>query len=80
MITKNLYRLKSSNQHTRCQDMTKLIFSTRQTAEIIGFGHNAVRDLVYAGILKTLPGRNIRIPLVQIEQFIANNTNVWNKK
>ena len=58
----------------------KLVLSTREAAKAIGIGPNAVRDLVYAGILKTLPGRNIRIPLVQIEQFIAQNTDVWNKK
>jgi excisionase family DNA binding protein len=58
----------------------KLILSTREAAKAIGIGHNAVRDLVYAGVLKSLPGRNIRIPLVQIEQYIANNTALWIKK
>jgi excisionase family DNA binding protein len=45
-----------------------------QAGEILGIGHNQVRQLVRAGKLRALPGRNIKIPLVAIEEYLATCT------
>jgi excisionase family DNA binding protein len=41
-----------------------------EAAELLGIGHNQVRDLVRSGDLPTLPGRNINIPLIAIERYL----------
>jgi excisionase family DNA binding protein len=45
-----------------------------EAAEILGIGHNQVRQLVRAGELPTLPGRNVNIPLVAIERYLERLT------
>jgi excisionase family DNA binding protein len=41
-----------------------------EAAEILGIGHNQVRQMVRAGELPTLPGRNVNIPLIAIEKYL----------
>jgi Helix-turn-helix domain len=50
----------------------KLTFNAYETAKMLGIGHVQVRQLVRAGDLPTLPGRNINIPLVAIERYLEN--------
>ena len=45
-----------------------------QVGAIIGIGHNAVRELVRAGKLRALPGRNIKIPLIAVDEYLATCT------
>lgn len=45
-----------------------------EAAKILGIGHNQVRELVRAGKLRALPGRNIKIPDVAIEEFLHGTT------
>lgn len=48
----------------------KRVFSAFETAKILSIGHNRVRELVRAGVLNSLPGRNLRITDHSINQYI----------
>ena len=48
----------------------KRVFSTFEVAKILRIGHNRVRELVRAGVLNSLPGRNLRITDYSINQYI----------
>ena len=48
----------------------KLTANPNEAAKMLGIGHVQVRQLVRAGDLPTLPGRNINIPLIAIERYL----------
>lgn len=48
----------------------KLTANPYEAGAMLGIGHNQVRELVRAGTLPTLPGRNVNIPLIAIERYL----------
>jgi Helix-turn-helix domain len=59
---------------THATNTPKLTFNPYETAKMLGIGHVQVRQLVRAGDLPTLPGRNINIPLIAIERYLERLT------
>jgi Helix-turn-helix domain len=55
---------------THATNTPKLTYNPAETAKMLGIGHVQVRQLVRAGDLPTLPGRNINIPLIAIERYL----------
>ena len=55
---------------THATNTPKLTANPYETAKMLGIGHVQVRQLVRAGNLPTLPGRNINIPLIAIERYL----------
>jgi hypothetical protein len=47
------------------------VYNAVEAASILGIGHNRVRELVRSGQLRALPTRNIAIPDVALEEFLA---------
>jgi excisionase family DNA binding protein len=48
----------------------RLVLTSYEVAQKLGCGHNRVRELIRAGLLRALPGRNIRIPVQALEQYL----------
>jgi hypothetical protein len=48
----------------------KLTANPYEAGAMLGIGHNQVRQLVRAGDLPTLPGRNVNIPLIAIQRYL----------
>jgi excisionase family DNA binding protein len=46
------------------------VLNSYEAAKKLGVGHNRVRELVRAGTLRALPGRNIRIPIKALEDYL----------
>jgi excisionase family DNA binding protein len=50
----------------------RCVYSTIETAKLLGVGHNRVRTWVREGLLRSLPGRNFRIPGRAIADFLTS--------
>ena len=61
-------------ENTKPPVVQKRVLNVFETGAMIGKGHNAVRELVRDGKIRALPRRNIKIPLVAIQEFLATAT------
>ena len=59
-----------TSKSTNVSPTPKLTANPYEAGAMLGIGHNQVRELVRAGTLPTLPGRNVNIPLIAIERYL----------
>jgi excisionase family DNA binding protein len=64
----------ATNKETTAVSTARRVLTAYEVAPLIGRGHNQVRELVRAGKLRALPGRNIKIPLESVNEFLATAT------
>jgi excisionase family DNA binding protein len=51
--------------------MKRRVYNAFEAAKLLGIGHNQVRKLVRSGELRAFPTRNIVIPDVALEEYLA---------
>jgi hypothetical protein len=62
------------HMNSTTESTVRRVLNPYEVAPLIGKGHNQVRELVRAGKLRALPGRNIKIPLESVNEFLATAT------
>ena len=59
---------------TTAANMTKLVYSTKESAEILGVSHKSVYRLIQRGRLRSMASlRHKRIPREELERFVKED-------